>query len=357
MTPLYRLENVVRNYQTVHSQRTIEALRVPALEVARGEAIGVVGPNGSGKSTLLETLAFLTKPDEGRVLFHGQNVWTTGKSLEARRRCPMLLQRSVLFKTSVIKNVMYGLRATGMRRSAAREKAERVLSHVRLEELTNRAYRELSGGERQRVALARILVLEPEVLLLDEPTAHVDHANAQLIEDIIRRLHATTGMTLVLASHDLRQAQTLADRIVTLLDGQLLDGTVDNLLVGAFWTKGDDLTFCGEDDLFLQVTSEAIVSEQRDEVATFTGSPVRIAIEADRLEILPGQSGCDRHLSGTIESVQERRDRCHIMVRLQTGHSITAIIPEADYAVLGLNIGSPVALRLGKQALRVIQTG
>lgn len=221
MTPLYQLENVVRNYQTVRSEGTIEALRVPALEINRGEALGVVGSNGSGKSTLLETLAFLTRPDHGRVLLEGQDIWPDGKSLDARRRCPMLLQRSVLFKTSVVKNVMYGLRATGMSRSAAREKAESVLRLVQLEDLAHRTHRELSGGERQRVALARVLALEPEVLLLDEPTAHVDQTNARLIEEIIQQLHATTGMTLILASHDLRQAQSLADRIISLVDGRL----------------------------------------------------------------------------------------------------------------------------------------
>jgi ABC-type sulfate/molybdate transport systems ATPase subunit len=221
VTPLYRLEHVVRNYQTVRSEGTIEALRVPALEVARGEVLGVVGPNGGGKSTLLETLAFLSSPDEGRVLLDGQDVWATGKSLEARRRCPMLLQRPILFKTSVIKNVMYGLRATGMSRSAASKKAEDVLRLVRLDALAHRAHRELSGGERQRVALARVLALEPEVLLLDEPTAHVDQSNACLIEEVIEHLHASTGMAVILASHDQRQAESLADRIVTLQDGQL----------------------------------------------------------------------------------------------------------------------------------------
>ena len=95
--PRYRLENVVRRYRTAQSVGAIEALRVPALEVAPGEILGGVGPNGSGKSTLLETMAFLSRPDEGRVLLDGDDVWADGKSLDARRRCPMLLQRTVLF--------------------------------------------------------------------------------------------------------------------------------------------------------------------------------------------------------------------------------------------------------------------
>ncbi len=127
MTPCYRLEHVARRYHPLRSQSSIEALRVPSLEVASGEILVVVGPNGSGKSTLLETMAFLGKPDEGRVVLDGCDVWAEGNVLSARRRCPMLLQRTVLFKTSVLKNVMYGLLARGVSRSDARRKADEVL--------------------------------------------------------------------------------------------------------------------------------------------------------------------------------------------------------------------------------------
>ncbi len=352
MTPLYRLDNVVRNYQTVRAEGTIEALRVPTLEIAPGEALGVVGPNGSGKSTLLETLAFLTKPDEGRLLLDGGDAWAIGRSLYPRRRCPMLLQRSVLFKTSVVKNVMYGLRATGMPRPAAQEKAESVLRLVQLDRLAHRTHRELSGGERQRVALARILALEPDVLLLDEPTAHVDQSNARLIEELIQQLHATTGMTVILASHDLRQAQTLADRVVTLLDGQLFEGTIDNLFTGTLQTKDNGFTFRGENDLLLRLNSDAIVAEQCE---PFTDIPIRIALDPERLEIQPGQPEGDSQLSGSIESVHQHQDKCRIVVRLRTGQEVTATLPQADYSRLGLNIDSQVGLCTGKQATRIIQ--
>ncbi len=188
MIARYRLENVVRRYRPVRSSRAIEALRVPHLEVPVGDILAVVGPNGSGKSTLLETMAFLTRPDEGTILLDDHDVWSTGRSFAARRRCPLLLQRPVLFKASVLKNVMYGLRVRGMTRVEARRKAEHVLRLTRLEGLAQRAHRELSGGERQRVALARVLALEPEILLLDEPTAHVDYFNARMIEEIIREI-------------------------------------------------------------------------------------------------------------------------------------------------------------------------
>ncbi|MCU0962891.1 MAG: ATP-binding cassette domain-containing protein [Pirellulaceae bacterium] len=358
MKPRYRLENVVRRYRTAHPARHIEALRVPALEVAAGEILGVVGPNGSGKSTLLETLAFLTRPDQGRVLLDGIDVWAARQSLNARRRCPMLLQHTVLFQTTVLKNVMYGLRAAGMRRRQAQERAEHVLREVHLDGLAQRMHRELSGGERRRVALARLLALEPDVMLLDEPTAHVDQANAQLIEATVQHLHETTGMTVILASHDLRQARRLADRIVTLLDGRPYDGTMDNAFTGTFRMKGDgSFAFHGENGLMLQVAPQAIVSGDSDRTATLTDATVHIALDADRLLIRPGtaDNACD--VGGTIDSVHRCEDRCRVTVRLASGQELHATLPQSDYLRCGLNVGARVCLQLTAGSLRVIGMG
>lgn len=221
----YRLENVVRRYRESRTGQTVEALRVDRLEVQPGEILAVVGHNGSGKSTLLETMAFLDPPDEGRVLLDGSDPWEQGEALAARRRSPLLLQRTVLFQTTALGNVIYPLRMRGLGRGEARRRAEAVLKLVGLESLAKRGHRELSGGERRRVALARLLALEPEILLLDEPTAQVDQHNEQLIEELIRDLHARTGMTVILASHNTRQAAALADRIVTLAAGRPIDGS------------------------------------------------------------------------------------------------------------------------------------
>ncbi len=222
----YLLEDVVRRYEGLRGGGSVEALRVPRLEVEAGEALAVVGPNGSGKSTLLETMGFLHRPEEGRVLLDGADVWREGRGLEARRRCPLLLQKTVLFNRTVVENVMYGLRVRGLGAREARVRAEAVLRQVGLDELGDRGHRELSGGERQRAALARVLALEPEVLLLDEPTAQIDQENARVIEEVIGGLRERTQMTVILASHDLEQARRLADRIVTLVGGRLVEASI-----------------------------------------------------------------------------------------------------------------------------------
>jgi len=268
----------------------------------------------------------------------------------------MLLQRTVLFKTSVLKNVTYGLRARGVSRAEARRRAEHVLGLVRLDKLAERTHRELSGGERRRVALARLLALQPATLLLDEPTAHVDYSNAQLIEEIIRHLHATTGMTVVLASHDLGEAQSLADRVVTLLDGHLFPGTLDNLFTGTLRADNHTLTFHGEKGLVLNLAADAIAQEDRDALAKCPTGPVRVALDPDRMEVVAQEAASDFHLYGTIEAVHQHQDRYRITVRLETGQRVSAALPQSEYARLDLNIGRPVHLRLTDQALRIIQS-
>lgn len=224
MSAGYRLRGIVRRYRGARGQEICEALRLADLDMAAGEIVAVVGPNGSGKSTLLEVMAFLHRPDEGQILLDGADVWAEGRGLAARRRCAMLLQKTVLFRTTVLKNVAYGLRLRGMGRVEIRRRTAEVLERLALGDLADRSWRELSGGQQQRVALARLLVLEPEVLLLDEPTSQVDSENQQIIETVLREQHAARGTTIILASHDHQQAAALADRVVALSAGRVVDG-------------------------------------------------------------------------------------------------------------------------------------
>ena len=355
----YVLQDVVQRYRESRTGRSVEALQVPRLDVKAGEILAVVGHNGSGKSTLLETMAFLHKPSAGTILLDGRDVWAEKASLAARRRCPILLQRAVLFKTTVRKNVAYGLRMRGLGRREAYRRAEAVLRLVRLGPLAHRGHRELSGGERRRVALARLLALEPEILLLDEPTAHVDHANEQLIEELIRDLHTRTDMTVVLASHNARQAMALADRVVTLVDGQLVFGTLDNFFSGTLEKGREGYTFRDETGLVLPLLPEMIA----DQDETLSTSPARweIAIDASRLEVLPrGEEDASTAgvppptLFGQIESVRQQQESCRLRVRLVGGQRLRVDVAISEYRRLGLNLGATVGLRPAEGAIRLL---
>ena len=199
-----------------------EVLRVDSLEVKGGEILGIMGPSGSGKSTLLRLLNFLEPPTEGIIRFLGKAIPGNGSpSLDLRRKMTMVFQRPVLLSGTVRENVAYGLRLRKQKGTDGR--VEEILRWVGLEELASAPARTLSGGERQRVALARAMVIEPEVLLLDEPTANLDPYNVSLMEEIIASIRERRGTTIVLVTHNVFQARRLSDRVVFLLNGQIVE--------------------------------------------------------------------------------------------------------------------------------------
>lgn len=213
---LYRLEGIVKRYQ----DRTV--LAVDSLELRRGEIFALVGPSGAGKSTFLRMINFLEPPTEGTIVFEGQSIGTTKPApLALKRKVTTVFQRPALLDRSVAENVAYGLK---IRRAPDwLDRTREVLTQVGLEHLSDARTRTLSGGEIQRVALARALVLQPEVLLLDEPTANLDPHNVALIEEIVAASHRQNGLTVVIVTHNIFQAQRLAERVGLLLEGELIE--------------------------------------------------------------------------------------------------------------------------------------
>jgi tungstate transport system ATP-binding protein len=213
--PLYRLEQVTRAY---HGR---PALRLDRLEIPAGDVLALVGPVGAGKSTLLRLLAGLEAPTAGAVWFAGHRLGGPAVPLAVRRRLTLVFQRPVLLSGTVRANVEYGLRLRGLGR--CRAAVQEVLDRLGLGPLAARPARALSGGETQLVALARALVLRPDVLLLDEPTNQLDPARVGLVEAVVGALHRERGMTVVWATHNLFQARRVARRVAFLLDGELVE--------------------------------------------------------------------------------------------------------------------------------------
>lgn len=189
------------------------------LVIEPGPLTVIMGPNGAGKSLLLRVLATLIAPDEGLVTWAG--------TLPDRARAPRLgfvFQKPVMLRRSVLENVRYALKAAGVPRAERDRRAAEALAGAGLEPLAGSPARVLSGGEQQRLAIARALSTEPDVLLLDEPSANLDPAATQAIESLVRTAHRA-GTTVVFVTHDLGQARRLADEVVFIHRGRLAERT------------------------------------------------------------------------------------------------------------------------------------
>ena len=185
------------------------------LKVNEGEVLALIGPTGSGKTTLLRLIDLLEEPSQGSILLDSREVTRLPEKerLKLRRRMAMVFQKPVMFKASVKENVSYGLKVRGIK---APEKVDEVLKAAGLQGYANRDATTLSGGEMQRIALARALIVEPEVLLLDEPTANLDPRSAASVEELISGLQTT----VIMATHNMNQCLRLSDRVAVLLEGR-----------------------------------------------------------------------------------------------------------------------------------------
>jgi tungstate transport system ATP-binding protein len=186
-----------------------------SLAVAAGSPTVLVGPNGAGKTTLLRLIMGLAPPTHGRVTWGGRE-----NAAPARRA--IVFQRPVMLRRSAAGNIRYALAAAGVPRAKRDTRASELCALVGLDGLSARPARKLSSGEQQRLALARALAKEPQVLLLDEPTASLDPAATKAIEDVIRAV-AGRGIKVVMSTHDLHEAKRLAGGIVLMHRGRVIE--------------------------------------------------------------------------------------------------------------------------------------
>ena len=217
-----KIDKLKKNYGSV------PVVDIPHLEIKRGKITAVIGPSGSGKSTLLSMINGLESPSEGCIEFAGESASpSAGYSISAIRKMAMVFQRPVMFNSSVYANIAYGLEVRkkdlSLDKKYISEKVGFAAKLTGLESKLRQKAVTLSGGEAGRVSVARAVVTEPELLILDEPTASLDPQNISVIEDIIREANRSYGTSVIIVTHNMFQARRIADEVIFLLDGKVVE--------------------------------------------------------------------------------------------------------------------------------------
>ncbi len=325
----------------------VEALRNMTLEIERSEVIAVLGPNGSGKSTLLRILATLEQPTSGDVLFEGKNI--DRKDNESwRKRTTLVFQRPVVLRGSVFGNVAYGLRQRGLSSDEIEERVSGALHLLGLDALADRNAKSLSGGEKQRLSIARAVVLETDLLLLDEPTVNLDPESLEIVKKFILGLRKRSDITVVLATHDMEIARELSDRVLLLSGGRVVEiGSTRDLMLSqsaemARFARTENV-FTGESKRVdgvshIDVDGVVIVGAFSAEGRTTVNVRPEDIIVSRRVIA----SSARNNLLGKIIGVEELESI--IRLRVDVGIVFTVQITRRSLEEMGLNVGQEVYL-------------
>ncbi|MBU4535097.1 MAG: ABC transporter ATP-binding protein [Euryarchaeota archaeon] len=207
---LLEIENLNKKYGSTTILEDIN------LKIKTGINLGLIGPTGCGKTTLLRLIDLLETPSSGKIIFEGHEISPKKGNLHIRRRMGMVFQKPLAFKGTVYDNVAYGLNIRGYDKEYIQNKVYQNLELLGMEDYAHQNAGSLSGGESQRIALARVLVTEPDLLLLDEPTSNLDPLSRKKIESLILHLKKEKDTTIIMTTHDLIQGQRLSDEIAIL---------------------------------------------------------------------------------------------------------------------------------------------
>jgi tungstate transport system ATP-binding protein len=207
-----------RNLQVQRNNRNV--LNVDHFDLQEGETLAIIGPNGAGKSTLLLVLGNLLNPSDGEIFFRGVQV-DKHNGLNYRRKIGLVLQEPLLLDSSVFDNVAMGLRFRKVPKDEITQRVEKWLNNLGIAHLKNRPAREISGGESQRVSLARVFVLDPEILFLDEPFSSLDTPTRTALLHDLHVILKEAKISTVFVTHDMDEALSLGDRVAVLLDGKI----------------------------------------------------------------------------------------------------------------------------------------
>jgi len=340
---LIKLRDIVKKYGE------ILALDYVNLEVDKGGIFVILGPNGAGKTTLLKIIAGIEEPTSGEIYYNDSKM-DKEYSAFIRQRCTMVFQKTVAFNTTVYNNIAYGLKIRELPKKEIEAKVHEALEIVKLGGYEKRPAKKLSGGELQRVSLARALVLEPELLLLDEPTANLDPSTTSIIEEAVKYINKNKATTILIATHNIFQARSIAKNATLMVEGRITEmGSVEEVLqkpsLGFASFARLENVFIGTANLSANGTSIIDVGDKIYIEAAFkkTGRvtvfirPEDIIVSKKLLE----SSARNVHKGKVVEVLDYDSI---VKLRVDAGKVFAVQITKRSFNEMGLNIGSDVFL-------------
>ena len=338
-------------------------LDVGALDVQSNEVLAVVGPNGAGKSTLLRVLGLLEEPARGHVIFGGHRLGR--ERLKYRRRMAVVFQEPLLLDTSVEANVRTGMRLRGVDAREQKRRSEEWLERFGIAHLRGRSIRSLSGGEAHRTSLARALVIEPEVLLLDEPFSSLDAPTREALMDDLDGVLSERHVATVLVTHDRSEALRLGGRIAVLMGGRLRQiGSpngifsspvdeevasfvgVENIIPGRVRSVADGL---GTIEVAAGVVETATELEVGVEVLVcLRPEDVVLSRQADAYPTVSARN----HLRATVARVRSAGP--YARVEIDAGFPVVALVTKQSREELALEAGASVVATFKATAVHLI---
>jgi putative spermidine/putrescine transport system ATP-binding protein len=345
-----RLDNLTKRFGD------FTAVEGMSLDVEKGEFVSLLGPSGCGKTTTLQMIAGLHEPSDGRIFLDGEDIT---RKKPNRRGLGIVFQSYALFPhMTVFDNVSFGLEMRGVEATERKERVTTALTQVKLGPFAQRYPKELSGGQRQRVALARALVIEPPVLLLDEPLSNLDAKLREEMQLELRLLQQNLGVTTILVTHDQSEALSMSDRIVVMNGGRAVQ--VDTP-VGMYETPADAFVsdFVGKTNLLEGVVESAdgagaTVKVSGVDIETRTdglapGQTVWVSLRPEKLLVSSQQR--EGGVPGTLSTCIFHGDRWLYQVSTQLGE---LIVTEPNTGHDTYHRGDAVCLTWSEAAVRVL---
>ena len=350
-----QLENLEKRFGDVHALRSI------SLDIPPGEFYSLLGPSGCGKTTTLRMIAGFERPTAGTILLDGKDVAMTPPH---KRNVNTVFQSYALFPhLNVARNVAFGLRFHNVGKDETRERVARALALVELSGYEERRPNQLSGGQQQRVALARALILNPAVLLLDEPLGALDAKLRKNLQIELKALQERVGITFIYVTHDQEEALTMSDRIAVMSNGVIeqegppkeVYEEPETVYVADFLGVSNVMDAVGvrqdSSGALVKIGDFEMVAGKGDTSAT---GNVKLVIRPERVVVHPqGASGLN-HIPAMVERVVYVGPVLQVILRLAPGLPLQALITNQGEG-LGYSQGSPVAVELPPEALRVLR--